>query len=267
MLRLILSGVVLSCGALLVLSGAAKLYRAARRSSGAGNKTDSDSAIRAALRISPRRWRQVEPAAGLAETATGAAVCAALHPVAAGAALAALGAIFSSLLAQARRTKAPGGCSCVRRSKNTDAAITWPVQARAALLLAAGVVEALVRLPRPTPLTGADAAVAVAAISTLILMLRAEGPWHVGSCRFRIPSRPRATAKALMKHGVFEAMADAAGPFAAGFAHRRDGCVDEFRFTALPRPGRTARTVAFRVSRAARRNRLAVEARIETTPT
>ena len=257
MLRLILSGVVLSCGALLVLSGVSKLYHAAHRSSG------GDSAIRAALRINPRRWRRVEPAAGLAETATGAAVCAALHPVAAGAALAALGAIFSGLLAHARRAEAPGGCACVRRSKNADTAIAWPVQARAALLPAAGVVEALVRLPRPMPLTGAGAVVGAAGISTLILMLRAEGPWHAGPCRLRILSRPRATAKTLMKHGVFEAMADAVGPFAAGFAYRREGCVDEFRFAALPRPGRTDRTVAFRVSRIARGGGLAVEARID----
>ncbi len=71
---LILSGAVLACGALLVLSGAAKLYRAARRvdaSAAGGDSHDDDSAIRAALRVNPRRWRRIEVAAGVAEAAVG----------------------------------------------------------------------------------------------------------------------------------------------------------------------------------------------------
>lgn len=254
---LILSGAVLACGGLFVLSGAAKLYRAARHTDVSG------SAIRAALRISPQRWRWVETAAGVLETATGLAVCAAFHPVVAGAALAAQGAIFSVLLAYARRAKASGGCSCVRSSKDGDTLITWPVQARAAWLLVAGVVEALVRLPRPAVGSGDGLIAGFVGLSALLLMLAAEASWQSPRCNLPIPPRPRNTARVLMRHGVYEAMADAVGPFAEGFSYRREGCVEVFQFAATGRPGRADRMVAFRVSRPGRGGALAVEARIE----
>ncbi len=257
-LSLILTGTVLASGVLLLLSGATKLSR-----------TSNDSAIRAALRVSPHRWRQIETVAGVIETVTGTAVCLAIfmgfHPAIAGTALAALGAIFSGLLAYTRRAKVSGGCSCVRPSKNADAAITWPVQARAAWLLTAGVIQALIHLPRPTPTIGDGIVVSVVALSTLTLMLAAEGPWHITTCRLRIPLGPRTTLKALMTHGVFESMVNSVGPFTEGFAYRRDGCVEEFVFTSTPRSGRADRAVAFRVSRTPHgANGLAVEARIET---
>ena len=77
----ILSGAVLACGALFVLSGAAKLWRVIGR-------VDSGGAIRAALRVSAQRWRFVELAAALAELGTGSAVCSGFHPVVAGGAMA-----------------------------------------------------------------------------------------------------------------------------------------------------------------------------------
>jgi len=271
---LILSGGVLACGALLVLSGALKLYRASRRASGAGNglnsSRDGDSvggdggAIRAALRISPRRWRQVEVTAGVVEAAVGVAVCAAFQPVVAGTALAVLGAVFSALLAYTRHAKTSGGCSCVRRSKDSDASIRWPVQARAAWLLAAGVVDASMRLPRPALASGGGVVAGLVGISTLLLMLAAEElPGYGARCHLRFSLGPRRTLRALRGHGVFEAMAGAVGPFAEGFAYRREGCVEEFRFAATPRADHADRAVAFRVSRAGRGGALAVEARIE----
>lgn len=253
---LLLAGAVRSCGALLVLSGAAKLYRASRRA------PDGGGAIRAALRISSGRWRLVEPAAGVVEAATGVAVCFAFHPVASGIALAVLGAVFGGLLAYARREKAGGGCACVRRSKDPNAAIGWPVQVRAAWLLLAGVIEALVRLPRPVPQAGAAGVVGLAGVSTLILMVGAEGLWHGALCRFPIGLGRRTSLSTLMEHGVFEAMAGAVGPFAEGFVYRREGCIEEFRFAALPRANRADRVVAFRVGRTVRGSGLAVEARI-----
>lgn len=256
---LILTGAILASGALLPLSGATKLSR-----------TSSDSAIRAALHVSSHRWRQIEIAAGVIEAATGAAVCLAVftafHPAIAGTALAALGAIFSGLLAYTRRANVSGSCSCVRRpSKNSDATITWPVQARATWLLTAGLIQALIHLPQPTSTTGDGTVVGLVALSTLTLMLAAEEPWRITTCHLRIPLGLRTTLNALMTHGVFESMASSVGPFADGFAYHRDGCVEEFRFTSTPRPGRADRTVAFRVSRSPRSaNGLAVEARIET---
>lgn len=268
----LLSGAVLACGVLLVISGAAKLYRTARPAIGA-SADDDGGAIRAALRISPQQWRQVEAAAGVVEAAVGAAVCAAFHPVAAGTALAVLGAVFTGLLAYARQAKTPGGCSCVGRSKDPDASsIRWPVQARAAWLLAAGVLDASIRLPRPALASGGGIAAGLTAISTLLLMLAAEGlPGYAymggygygARCRLRFSLGPGKTLRALRGHGVFEAMADAVGPFAEGFAYRREGCVEEFRFAATPRAGRADRSVAFRVSRAPHGGALAVEARIE----
>lgn len=258
MLRLILSGAVPACGALLVLSGSIKLYRTARRAEAGG------SAIREALHFDSAQWRWVEAGAGVVESATGIAVCAAFHPAVAGTALAVLGAVFSGLLAYARHVKASGGCSCVRSSKDADTSVTWPVQARAAWLLAAGVIEALMRLPRPRPATGDAAIAGLAGLGVLILMLAAEGvTWQSPRCNLPVPPRPRNTVRALMRHGVFEAMADAVGPFAEGFSYHREGCVEVFRFAASARPGRTDRTVAFRVSRPARGGALAVEARIE----
>jgi hypothetical protein len=256
MLALILSGAVLACGGLFVLSGAAKLYRAARRTDVSG------SAIRESLRISPRRWRWVETAAGVVEAATGVAVCVAFDPVVAGAALATQGAIFSVLLAYARRAKASGGCSCIRSSKDPDKLVAWPVQARAAWLLVAGVVEALVRLPRPAVGTGDGLIIGFVGLSTLLLMLAAEASWQSPRCNLPIPLRPRNTARVLMRHGVYAAMADAVGPFVEDFSYHREGCVEVFQFAATARPGRADRTVAFRVSRPAR-GALAVEARIE----
>ncbi len=120
-------------------------------------------------------------------------------------------------------------------------------------LLAAGVIDASIRLPRPTLTNGGGIAVVLVGLSALVLMLAAEGlPGYGTRCRIRFPLGPRATLRALRSHGVFEAMADAVGPFAEGFAYRREGCVEEFRFAATPRAGRADRAVAFRVSRTAR---------------
>lgn len=256
-LSLFLSGAVLACGALLILSGVAKLYRTTRHA------PTTDSAIRTALRINPRRWQRVELAAAVPESATGLAVCTAFHPVISGTALAVLGTTFTSLLAYARHAKASGGCSCIRSSKDPDASIRWPTQARAAWLLAAGIIEATTHLPRPTPTTPSGIAIGLVALITLAFMLAAEGPWPAVRCRLRIPLGPRTTLRTLMNHGVFEAMSNAVGPFAEGFAYHREGCIEEFRFAATPHPGRANRAVAFRVTRTAHSRHLAVEAHIE----
>jgi len=252
----ILSGAVLACGALFVLSGAAKLWRVIGRAGSGG-------AIRAALRVSAQRWRFVELAAALAELGTGSAVCSGFHPVVAGGAMAAQGAVFSVVLAYARHAKATGGCACVLRPKDPDLTIGWPVQTRAACLLIIGVLEATAHPPRPYAPTGSWPIAAITGVLLLVAMLSAEHPWRTPHCGRRIWSPRRETVRALMRHGVFEAMSAASGPFADGFTHRRDGCFDEFWFTPAARENTAGRTVSFRVGRATPGSALAVEARIE----
>jgi hypothetical protein len=255
-LLLIISGAVLACGALFVLSAAAKVYRIVLR-------TDGGGAIQRALRIGPRRWRWIELAAALTEACTGTAVCADFHPAAAGAAMAAHGALFSAALAYARRVKATGGCACVRRPKDPGAGIGWPVQIRAGWLLAVGVLEATIRLPGLAHPAASWIVVVMTAAAALVVMVGVEGPWRTPRCGRRIWRPKRDAVRALMRHGVFEAMVTSAGPFSDGFSYSREGCTDEFRFTAASRAGRADRAVAFRVSRTAPGGALAVEARIE----
>jgi hypothetical protein len=248
----ILSGALLGCGALFALAGTAKLGRTARRTAVDGG------AVRAALRISPARWRRVELLAGVAETATGVAVCLNSLPRLAGAAMATQGAIFMVILAWARRVGAPGGCGCVRRTKDPDAALGRSVIVRAGFLFAAGVVQALLGAHRPSLLSRSGPTAAVIALGVLLVLLDAEQPWRTARCGRRIWLPRRDAAKVLMNHGVFTAMSAAAGPFTAGYTHRREGCADVFRFPA-PR-----RAVVFRVSRTRPGGSLTVEAAVET---
>ncbi|HEV2343419.1 MAG TPA: MauE/DoxX family redox-associated membrane protein [Actinocrinis sp.] len=257
-----LSGAVLGCGVLFVLAGTVKLGRTARRAPGRGGTAADAGAIRAALRIAPARWRWVELLAGLVETATGVTVCLGAHPAVAGSAMAAQGALFVSVLTYARRAKAQGGCNCVRKPKNSDTELGWPVQARAVFLLAAGAVQAIGIGARVQP-WGSGAGVAVRAtvvaiaLGVLAVLLEVEQPWRTPRCRRRILSPRRDAFRALTNHGTFAAMSAAAGPFVGGHTHRRDGCADEFRFPA------TERVVVFRISRTGPGGAPAVEARIE----
>jgi hypothetical protein len=176
------------------------------------------------------------------------------------------GVVFSAALAHARRTKATGGCACVLRPKDPDATIGWPVQVRAACLVAVGALDAAFQFPRlSTPGTWMTSA--LTGVVLLALLLAAEHSWRTPRCgrRYWLPRTD--AARALMRHGVFEAMSAAAGPFAEGFTHHRDGCVDEFWFTPAARQDAAGRTVSFRVSREAPGGALAVEARIETAGT
>lgn len=263
-----LSGAVLGCGALFVLAGSAKLGRTARRATGRGVSAADGGAIRAALRITPPRWRWVELLAGLLETATGVTVCLGAHPAVAGSAMAAQGAIFASVLGYARRVNAQGGCNCVHKPKGPDTTLGWPVQARAGFLLAAGVVQAI-GFGVGTGVRGAGSwwgsasgnaakiTVLLVAVGILAALLEAEQPWRTPRCRRRILSPRRDAFRALTSHGTFAAMSAAAGPFVGGYTHRRDGCADEFRFPA------SERVVVFRISRTGPGGAPAVEARIE----
>jgi hypothetical protein len=104
--RVFLDGLAASCGALLALAGASKVYRGVRGLAG-------DTAIRRALRIPWRWWRVAEPAAGCAECVVGVVVCAGLLRVAGAAVMAGMGGTFCALLGYARVKGVAGGCGCI----------------------------------------------------------------------------------------------------------------------------------------------------------
>jgi hypothetical protein len=259
---LVLAGCVASCGGLLVVAGASKLYRAARQVPG-------DSAIRRALGMTRRRWRRAEPAAGVAECAVGAIVivCAGMYPALGGAALAALGVAFCAVLGYARARRVPGGCGCIdwgTRSRPAEA-VSWRELTRAAVLAGAGVAGAVIlRGPagafgRPWFWAGVLAGAAVLAV----LSVRALPARPVCGRPLWFPAR--ATLRALAGHGVFAAMAESAGPFGPVVRHRRAGCHEEFWFTPLD--GLAAdRAVVFQVRPGGYGGTLAVQASVRDAP-
>jgi hypothetical protein len=257
---LLAAGCVASCGGLLVVAGASKLYRAARQVPG-------DSAIRRALGMTRRRWRRAEPAAGAVECAVGAVVCAGAYPAAAGVAMAGLGAVFCAVAGYARARRVPGGCGCIdwgTRSRPAQTVRRREV-ARAAVLAAAGVAGAVFlrgeagAWGRPWFWAGAAAGGAVLAG----LSVRALPRTPVCGRAWWFPAR--ATLRALAGHGVFAAMAESAGPFGPAVRYRRTGCAEEFWFTPLGGPG-PDRAVVFQVRHAGYGGALAVQASVRGAP-
>src|ERR1700689_3478608 len=134
---LALSGAVAGTGVFLLIAGAAKLRTAG-----------GDSAIRRALRLGPGGWRAVTLTAGVAECATGAAVCAGLFHAIAGIAMAGQGLAFVGLLSYVRTARIPRDCGCIRwRQAAGQGAVSWRALARAAWILAAGALDVTVRRP------------------------------------------------------------------------------------------------------------------------
>ena len=257
---LFLAGCVASCGGLLVVAGASKLYRAARQVPG-------DSAIRRALGVTKRRWRRAEPAAGALECAVGAVVCAGVYPVLGGAAMAALGAVFCVLLWYARARRVPGGCGCIewRAAPRPAETVSWRGMARGAVLAVAGAASAVFlrgeadAVGRPWFWAGVLAGGAVLAGLSVRRLPRTpvcRRPWWFPA---------RAGLRALAGHGVFGAMAEAAGPFGPVVRYRRAGCAGEFWFTPLDGPG-PGRAVVFQVRHAGPGGSLAVQASVRDTP-
>ena len=202
---LFLAGCVASCGVLLVVAGAGKVYRAARR-------VPDASAVRRALGVTRRRWRRVETAAGLVEGAAGVIVCAGVYPAA--------GAVF--LRGQAGAFGRPW---------------FW------AGILAGGAV---------------------------LVLLSARALPRTPVCRRPVWFPARATLRTLAGHGVFEAMAESAGPFGPVVRYRRSGCSEEFWFTTAAGPGRAdddaARAVVFQARYGAPGGSLAVQASVRDAP-
>lgn len=255
------AGFAVSCGVLLALAGAAKLYRGARG-------LDGDSAIRRALRIPRPGWRRVEPVAGGIECATGALVCAGGHPVAAGSALAAFGLVFCVLLGYVRARRVPGGCECLswRKAAATHPApVTWRSMARGGTLTGAGIACATV----PSGGAGAFAPAWFAGLLTagaILLLLSAppgtRRPMRTQACHRPLWRPVRATLRALAGHETFTAMAASAGPFGFTAGYRRAGCADEFWF---PAAGDGHSAVVFQVRHQAAARSMAVHASLRHT--
>jgi hypothetical protein len=251
---LVLSGAVAGTGVFLLIAGAAKLRTAG-----------GDSAIRRALRLGPGGWRAVELTAAVAECATGAAVGAGLFPVIAGIAMAAQGAAFVVLLSYVRMARIPGDCGCIRwRQPGGPGAVSWRALARAAWILAAGVLDVTARRPAGASLSRPWFDAGCAAALLALAGLSADLPPRTVRCHRRLWLPARGTLAALTRNALFQAMADAAGPFGPEVGYLRAGCTDEFWFQAVPGTGPPASAVLFRVSHTARGASLAVQASVET---
>jgi hypothetical protein len=244
---LLLAGCVASCGAVLVLAGLSKIYRGLRG-------IDGDSAIRRALRMPRRRWRHAEMTVGGLECLTGMVVCAGLYPVAGGAAMAALGAVFCALLGYARVTRAVGGCACMNWRKTAGPAagtVTWRATARSGMLLGAGVAGAVTGATRTGAFDRAWFGAGVLAGGLIFVLLSTRLAVRTPVCHRRLWRPARAALRLLAAHETFAAMAASAGPFRPVAGYRRDGCTEEFWLTPAawpgPGPGGT-RAVVFRVS-------------------
>lgn len=254
---LLLAGFEVSCGAVLVLAGLSKLYRGARR-------IDGGTVIRRALRIPRHRWRRVEITAGGLECLTGTLVCARVHPVAGGVAMAALGAVFCVLLGYARTKRASGGCGCLSwRKKAATAAgpVTWRPIARSGVLLGAGLAGAVAGTSTSGTFHRAWFYAGVLAGSLVFVLLSERLVARTPVCHRRLWRPARAALRALAAHETFAAMAASAGPFGSVAGYRRDGCTEEFWLTPAG-PGAT-RAVVFRVSYPAPGEPLAVHASLQ----
>jgi len=129
----IAAGYVASCGAVLVVAGASKLYRG----------VDGGTAMRRVLRMPQHWWKRAELAVGAAEISMGALVWSVTSPVLGGAGLASFGAVFCLLPRYVRVKRIPGECGCIRWRPVPETA-TWRALIRGGLLFTAGIVDVMV---------------------------------------------------------------------------------------------------------------------------
>jgi hypothetical protein len=257
-----LTGCVVSCGALLVLAGSAKVYHGARRMA-------VPTAIWRALRVPRRLVSLAELAVGGLECVTGAVVCARIYPVAGGVAMALLGTAFCGLLGYVRVKRVPGGCGCVSWRRPTDTKspaaqpVTRRVVARAGMLAMAGVAAALAPGGAASAVHHASFYAGALTAGVVLTLLSAPVSARTPVCHRPLWRPARASMRALSGHDVFAAMASARGPFGPGVTHRRAGCADEFWFPAAGSDD--GRAVVFLVSYAARGGSLTVHASVRAS--
>jgi hypothetical protein len=217
----VLAGAETSCGLLLVVAGAGKAYHAARGA-------ESATAIRRALRVPVRRWRWVEFATGAVECATAAAILP--WPILAGAVMALLGTVFCGLLWYVKAAGIPGGCGCLGGGRRYAAdSIGVRDIVRAAVLAIVGAAGAVTAGGNHGAF-GIKIAFFGGFLGLGALLLALSVPPPRRPCNRPLLSPVRGTLRALTAHRVYEAMAEATGPFSARVGHRRAGCDDEFWF-------------------------------------
>jgi hypothetical protein len=222
---LFLAGWVASCGGLLAVAGASKVYRGVRGVAGG-------AAVLRALRLPRRWWRAAETWAGCAECVAGLGVVAGVRwaaPVMAG-----LGAAFCVLLGYVRVRRVPGGCGCIEwRAPARPAArtVSWAELARSAMVLAAGVIGVAAARGGAAAFGHVWFGAGVLAGGAACLLLSVPAPWRTPFCHRPLWRPGRATLQALTEHGVFQAMAESAGPFGPPVRRSASGCTDEFWFT------------------------------------
>jgi hypothetical protein len=228
---LLLAGCVVCCGAVLVLAGLSKLQRGVRG-------IDGGAAIRRALRMPRRRWRRAELAIGGVECLTGALVCTGVRPVAASAAMAALGATSCVLLLYIYKKRFPGDCGCLTWRKTVAAEkVTWRAIARAAMVLGAGTGGAVAGTASAGAFRHPWFYPGVAAAALVFVLLSTRLMARTPVCHRRLWRPARAGLRALAAHDTFAAMAASAGPFADVAGYRRDGCTEEFWLSPVGGPG------------------------------
>ena len=257
----VISGCAVSCGAFLAVAGASKLYRGLRG-------LDDATAIQRALRMPRRQWRLFGLAAGATECVTGAVVCSAAYPVLGGVSLAALGAVFSALLAYVLVRQIPGGCGCITWRTATETAaetLTWRAMARSGMLLGVGIAYTVVSVGATNAPRQYWFGAGVVAGVTVLVLLSMPGLPRTPVCRRPLWRTTHTTLRALASHEVFATMADSAGPFGPVARYRRTGCTDEFWFTALA--GQGSQAVVFQVHRKASGAQLAVHASLRDSRT
>lgn len=257
----VVSGFAASCGAVLTVAGASKLYRGIRGA-------DDITAIRLALRMPRRQWRLFGLATGGTECVTGAVVCSGSYPVLGGVGLAALGTVFCALLTYVSVKQVPGGCGCIRWRITTETgaeAPTWRAMVRGGILLGAGVAYTVASIAAANaphqPWFGGG----VVAGITVLVLLSTPKPLRTPVCRRPLWRSMRATLRALASHEIFAAMADSAGPFGPLARYRRTGCTDEFWFTVST--GQISQVAVFQVNQAAPGARLTVHASLQDVRT
>ena len=239
----IISGCAVSCGAVLVVAGASKLYRGMRG-------LDEMTAVTRALRMPRRQWRLFGLTAGGAESVTGAVVCSGAYPVLGAVSLTALGAVFCALLGYVFVKQVPGGCGCIRwrtATETADEALTWRAVARSGMLLGVGIASVMVSADAPNAPRQYWSGGGVAAGMAVLVLLSMPGPVRTPVCHRPLWRKTRTTLRALASHEIFTAMAGSAGPFGPVARYRRIGCTDEFWFTVLT--GQGGQAVVFQVHR------------------
>ena len=242
-----LRGAVAGCGALLALSGAAKLVRTAR---GTGGGT----AVQKALRLSDVPWRVFQAVAGIAELAVGLLVCAGVRPAAVDALMAAQGTVFVALLTYVMRKRIPGDCGCVARRRPAspdENATTWWAVARAVFIALAGAAGAAVRVHAPSALPRSGGAFAWAvALATAGLLAVVDLGLRTPRCRRSFLFPARTTLAEVTGHTIYRAMAASLGGTGERVLFRRAGCVDEFWFPAHGSGPEDRRYLEIKASRA-----------------